>query len=259
MKKTLSTLALFICFTVFGQKIEVLNFGTFHMKYTPDEYKLKFEENDKSKAETYQIAKMLAEFKPTIICVEIVPTKNEELNDDYANFLKNKNYKTKFGGEVTLIAYELAKIAGVKKIYGIDEKETAPYNYRIGEELKKPVDSITSKRYFNNAIKEFSAIDDWSVLDKLKYLNTKEAQQSLINLNADILTYNSTQGNFEGADEASKYYRRNLRMFSNLNQIPVTENDRIFIIMGATHTAFFNEFLERSPKYKSVEVTQYLK
>ena len=64
------------------------------------------------------------------------------------------------------------------------------------------------------------------------------------NLNADILTYISTKNNFEGADEASKFYRRNLRIFSNINQIPVCNDDRILIIMGATHTAFLKEFFK---------------
>lgn len=86
------------------------------MVYTPDKHKVKFDQNnEKSKSETYEIAKTLAQFKPTIICVEIVPERNEELNNDYSNFLKNKDYKTKIGGEVALIAYEIGKMSGVKR------------------------------------------------------------------------------------------------------------------------------------------------
>jgi len=50
-----------------------------------------------------------------------------------------------------------------------------------------------------------------------------------------------------------------LRIYSNLNQIPVSKNDRIFIIMGGAHTAFLNEFMKRSPKYELVDVSKYLK
>lgn len=260
MKKFILILGIFICNTLFGQKIKILNFATFHMAYTPDAHKVKFDQNDdKSKSETYQIAKMLAKFKPTIICVEIVPSKNEELNNDYDNFLKNKDYKAQFDGEIALIAYEIGKISGVKKIYGIDEQETAQYNYNIGNEIKNQVDSLTSKNYYTSIYNDFAKIEKFSLFDKLKFFNSKENLENLININADILTYNSTKGNFEGADEASKFYRRNLRIFSNLNQVPVTKEDRIFIIMGAAHTAFLNEFMHRSPKYELVEVTEYLK
>ncbi|WP_316820047.1 DUF5694 domain-containing protein [Pedobacter gandavensis] len=260
MKKMILIFGFFIYGSSFGQKVKVLNFATFHMVYTPDEHKVKFDQNDeKSKSETFEIAKMLAEFKPTVICVEIVPGKSEGLNTDYSNFLKNKDYKTKIGGEVALIAYEVGKISGVKKIYGIDEQETAPYNYKIGSELENQVDSLTSKKYSRAVFKEFAEFGKLSTLGKLKTFNDKETLEKFININADILTYNSTKGNFEGADEASKFYRRNLRIFSNINQIPLTNEDRVFIIMGATHTAFLGEFMKRSPKYELVNVADYLK
>ncbi|MGJ1243461.1 DUF5694 domain-containing protein [Sphingobacterium siyangense] len=205
------------------QKIEVLNFGTFHMSYTPDAHKVEFDEKDqKNRKETYQVAKLLADFKPTIICVEIIPEKNEELNGDYSSFIKDKGYKAKFGGEIAIIAYEVGKLAGVKKIYGIDEQQTAAYNYNIANELENQVDSVTYKSYMGKIMQEFTHIDKLSILEKLKVFNQKETLQKFINVNADILTYSSTKGNFEGADEASKFYRRNLRIFSNLNQIPVT-------------------------------------
>ncbi len=107
--------------------------------------------------------------------------------------------------------------------------------------------------------KEFAELAKLPVREQLKKFNLGETLEKIININADLLTYSSTKGNFEGADETSKFYRRNLRIFSNLNQVPVTPNDRIFIIMGATHTAFLNEFMKRSPKYELVPVTDYLK
>jgi len=89
--------------------------------------------------------------------------------------------------------------------------------------------------------------------------NHPQYLESLININADLLTYISTKGKSEGADEAAKFYHRNLVMFSNLNQIQVTSTDRIFILMGGTHTAFFQDFLKRSPKFNLVNVFDYLK
>ena len=50
------------------KKIEVLNFATFHMSYTPDAHKVDNDEKDKkNRDETLKIAKLLAAFKPTII------------------------------------------------------------------------------------------------------------------------------------------------------------------------------------------------
>ncbi len=260
MKHVILALGLFMGANAFGQKIKVLNFATFHMVYTPDAHKVAFDADDKqNKSETYEIAKALAAFKPTIICVEMVPGKQDQLDHDYGEFLKREDYRAKIGGEIALIAYEVGKLSGVKKIYGIDEQETAPYNYNIGNELENPVDSLTAKQYSNRVFKEFAELAKLPVREQLKKFNLGETLEKIININADLLTYSSTKGNFEGADETSKFYRRNLRIFSNLNQVPVTPNDRIFIIMGATHTAFLNEFMKRSPKYELVPVTDYLK
>ena len=62
-----------------------------------------------------------------------------------------------------------------------------------------------------------------------------------------------------GADEAAKYYQRNLRMYSNLNRIELNQDDRVFILMGASHTAFFRDFMSRNPKYKMVNTFKYLR
>ncbi|WP_312339555.1 DUF5694 domain-containing protein [Sphingobacterium sp.] len=44
----------------------------------------------------------------------------------------------------------------------------------------------------------------------------------------------------------------------NLNQIAVTEQDRILIISGVAHAAFLHEFIKRSPKYQRKEAAEYL-
>ena len=96
-------------------------------------------------------------------------------------------------------------------------------------------------------------------LDMFKINNHPQYLESLMNINADMLTYISTDNNHEGADEAAKFYHRNLVIFSNLNQIPVDKGDRILILMGGTHTAFLNDFLRRSPKYVLENVSDYVK
>ncbi len=74
-----------------------------------------------------------------------------------------------------------------------------------------------------------------------------------------MLAFAGTENSFEGADEAAKYYQRNLRIYSNLNRIQMTTDDRVFILSGGSYTAFLGEFMGRSPKYETVNVMDYLK
>lgn len=242
-------------------KIQVLNVGTFHMGETSDANKTEFDEKDpKNQNEAHAIAEAIAAFQPTVIIVETPPKYNEKLRRLYAEYKTNPKMTFERPDEIELLAYEVGRLAGVDtdRIYGIDHK--MGYNYGIGRQLKAKRPFTTYLEFMKKAEAILGGdFNSGSTFDKLNRMNQPEVLDFLININADILTHVSTEGKFEGADEAAKFYQRNLRMYSNLNQIELKEDDRVFILMGGTHTAFFKEFMERSPKYELVSVFDYLK
>jgi len=244
------------------KKIEILNFGTFHMGATSDANTTEFDEHDtKNQKAVHKIAAMLAKFKPTVILVETVPSYNTKLQTLYNSYVNNPKTKFKNPDEVELLAYELGRLSGTKRIYGIDHKMS--YNYLIGEEIKNTIDAKLHDEYYKNPVPYHTSVeidmDKLNLLDQLKLTNHKLYLDFLITVNADMLTHVGSEKGFEGADEAAKYYQRNLRMYSNLNRIELNKDDRVFILMGASHTAFFRDFIRRSPKYKMVNTFDYLK
>ena len=240
-------------------KVQILNVGTFHMGFSSDEHTVDYDEHDrKNIMENRKIAKKIAEFKPTIIIVEREPKHNEELQKSYLEYYKNPETKFEKPSEIELLAYEVGRISNVKKIYGIDHQ--LGYNYMKIDNLAKKINAEVYLNYMKNTnFKSKLDFDKANTLDKLKIINHPENLDFLINVNADILTYVSTPGKYEGAEQAAELYKRNLIMFSNLNRIPLAKNDRVFILMGATHTAFFNEFMKRSPRYELANIFEYLK
>lgn len=246
--------------TKFDDAVPVLNVAAFHMGETSDANSTEFDkQNSENQKEIKKAAKLLAEFKPTIIIIEALP-KNDSLRQAaYLEYVKNPNKKFQNPDERELIAYEVGRLSGAKKVYGIDFKEG--YNYNIGENVKDQADKTTVNKYWQLSDENDRKNPEEGIpfYDLFKLNNHPQYLESLININADLLTYISSKGNSEGADEAAKFYHRNLVMFSNLNQIPITKNDRIFILMGGTHTAFFNDFLKRSPKFKLENTFDYLK
>ncbi|MNU87640.1 hypothetical protein D3C71_774260 [compost metagenome] len=246
--------------TKFNDSIPVLNLGTFHMGYSNDAHTTEFDEHNRENIQQiHEIARKIAEFKPTVIIVETPPSYNLALQQEYQEYLKNPGMKFESPSEIELLAYEVGRLSGCKQIYGIDYKEN--YNYMIGNDVKKSVDSVTVSYYMNmiEAFEKKYPEDKMKLLDLLRLNNQPAYLDIMINANADILTHIASNGKAEGADEAAKYYHRNLVMYSNLNQIKLTKNDRIFILMGASHTAFFNDFMKRSPKYSLVDVFRFLK
>lgn len=244
------------------QPISVLNFGTFHMGYTPDENKTKYYgKTEDLRKEVHAIARMLARFRPTVILVEVSPEYNQALMDEYSSYLENPSKIFPAPQEIDLLAYELGRLSGTERIYGIDH--SMDYDYYIESKISNHLDPLYYNHCKSNRIKYFSKkvhnIDSLDVYSKLVSLNSDDYLNYLIYINADKLTHVGTEKGYEGADEAAKFYQRNLRMYSNLNRIELDENDRVFILMGATHTAYFRDFIKKDPKYELVNTLEYLK
>lgn len=245
-----------------NQKIKVLNIGVFHMGQTSDATATEYDEAaDKSKKEIALVNQMIAEFKPTIILVEEEPKDQVLLERNYQNYLKDTSLKTDYdGNEIKLMGFEIGRLADVKRIYGIDHRMGYDYNqYSLAQQLN-------AERYFQtmSALENLQKHVDLDVksigLKKaLQLMNSQEAYDFLINVNADALTYVNSKDKFEGTDEAAKFYHRNLRMYANMNKIKMTQEDRVLIISGATHAAFFQSFLSRSYVYELESLNDYLK
>ena len=243
-------------------KIEVLNLGSFHMGYTPDANTTDFDERDADNvARVHAVAERLAAFRPTVIVVEVQPKSQKALQAEYDAYRADPDMSFETPSEIELLAYEVGRLSGATRIYGIDHK--LEYDYAIGEHIDNTVDSVTYRSYFEAPFAghpEFEAYnsDTLSLLNRLRLMNRDPFLDFLITVNADILTYAGTPGGFEGADEAAKYYQRNLRMYTNLNRLPLTPDDRVFMVTGASHAAFFRDFFRRSPKYRMADTFGFL-
>lgn len=253
-----------------SSKIKVLNFGTFHFGKTSDAHKTEFdEENKERQKEVREISKMIAEFQPTIILVESLPENNDKLNKLYNEFLKNPSELDTKNGEISMIAFDVARLSNIDSLYGIDNH--MGYNYGVGDYIERNPDlenSIDPKTYLqitNNPFKDHPEMaktqenyENLSLLQKLRFINNPIYLDHSINANADKLLYVGVDDGFEGADNAAIFYHRNMKIFSNLNRIKMNKDDRVFILMGAAHTAFLKEFINRSPKFEMVNTLEYL-
>jgi len=97
----------------------------------------------KNQSEIKKLAKRLAEFKPTIIVIEDLPENDSVRQSSYADYIKNPKKRFLKPDERELLAYEVGRLSGAKKIYGIDFKEG--YNYNIN--VVNSADTATLKKY----------------------------------------------------------------------------------------------------------------
>jgi predicted proteasome-type protease len=62
---------------------------------------------------------------------------------------------------------------------------------------------------------------------------------------------------YVGADVVAQYYKRNLRIFANIEDV-AEPGDRILVIFGAGHLPYLRPLIEASPQMEFVDPLDYL-
>lgn len=234
-------------------KIPVLNFGSVHLSGSTDAHSSITDiNNPKVKADIKEIVYQLVRFKPTIICVEIPPESTEFINETYQKYINDQTNRINYSEEVNVIGLEVARLSGTKKIYGIDNPIGFDYPSLIEIANKNSSDSL----YVQNIMDSYETLNKKPLLEQFSQINTTKYKMETFDL-YNFLATKHNPNNFEGSDIIAEFYKRNLRMYTNFSDIPLTKNDRVLIIMGATHTAYFDIFIGNSPKYNMENTAEY--
>ncbi|HEY9185863.1 MAG TPA: DUF5694 domain-containing protein [Salegentibacter sp.] len=235
------------------EKVKVLNYATSHLTNTSDAYSSYVDiNNPEVKKDISRIVNRLVEFNPTVICVEIVPEENEATNQTYQAYLEDQSNRVNYSEEINLIAFEVGRLTNVKKVYGIDAR--IGFNYPKLIEMAKKQDA--SREFLEESIETVEWITGQPLLKQIAYYNSDEFKSETFNF-YNFLATMQTPGNNEGAEIISDFYNRNLSMYANFSAIPLEKEDRVLIILGGTHTAYFDIFLKHNPKYKLVDASRY--
>lgn len=242
---------------VSNDKIKVLNFATFHLSNSSDANTTAVDINDPQvKRDIEKVVANLLKFKPTIICVEVPATESAGTDEIYQEYKIDQSNTTGWSEEINAIAFEVGRLAGVKHIYGIDDPIGFDY-----PKLMAMAENSTNKDTKSFLIKNQESLDQYnalSVLDKFININTDTWKSETFNF-YNFLATMRTPGNYEGTEIIARFYDRNLRLYTNLVEVPATSNDRVLVILGGTHTAYLDIFLRNDPRYEVLDATAYTK
>lgn len=234
-------------------KIQVLNFSSIHLSGSTDAHSSVTDiQNPEVKVDIKEIVDRLVAFKPTIICVEIPPESTEFINETFEKYKIDQSSRINYSEEVNVIGLEVARLSNTKKIYGIDNPIGFDYPKLVELADKNPSDS----QYVQTIMTKYEKLNQQPILEQFKEVNTLAYKKETFDLYNFLATMHSPN-NFEGSDIIAEFYKRNLRMYANFSDIPFTKDDRVLILMGATHTAYFDVFLGNSPKYELANAENY--
>ncbi|WP_024770908.1 DUF5694 domain-containing protein [Aquimarina macrocephali] len=223
--------------------------------------------SDKRQAELKQLIDLVVRFKPTKIAIEATLGDTLWSQTYYTNYLNdvlekemNEEDKWRMSGETVQVSYPLAKQMGHDKLYPIDahtEFDTAPV-YAYAEQNNQDVQLAEFKELISSMQNDMKSISEGSVLDIIKFANSDEFDK---NYNQTFylkhLVSFGKEGNYIGTDVVSKWYYRNLKIFTNLNRI-VEPTDRVLVIYGAGHKDILVDLIKDRADWEYYDVNKLL-
>jgi hypothetical protein len=242
-----------------AQKPTVLVLATSHMN-NPGRDVLNVQWDDvlteKRQREIRQFVNLLKRFKPTKIAVE-ASFGSAKLDEQYNLYLRGEYQLTRHEREQ--IGFRLAKELNHQKIYGVDAEGDFDigrvFAFAAANNQQEIVDRAfaIAKRQVAETQK---LIPTATITEIYKFLN----EQQRINeghLPYMLMARIGKDGEYPGADFLADWYKRNLKIYSNITRITQSKDDRILIIFGAGHAKLLQQFIEDSGEYNLDRASKY--
>lgn len=253
-------------------KTKAMVLGVFHFDNPNlDSYKPKFPFNildDKRQSELDTLLEKIAEYKPTKILLEWSRIKMDSItNERYQNYLNGSFDIKEKSNEVYQIGFKLAKRLGHNRVYCSDASaewfgvELDWDNYDEEAYLKSKGQFEKSIRYDYESFYELGDSIK-SVQTLTEHLFFSNRPENRLKDHQAYLTEGVLEGagdNYLGADGVARWYRRNLRIFSNAYDLTdFNKEERLLLIYGSGHVWQLRQFFIDSPDFDYVEPNQYL-
>ncbi len=257
-------------------KTQVLLLGTFHfageqvdVNTTSADLRVNILSPSRQ-AQVEEVLGQIARFKPTKIAIEASPGAKQYIDSVYRAYRRGHfqgDKRVRREDELYQLGFKLAHRLGHSELFPIDAQ---PFRIRFS-----PADSLTMfTKYDRQADTSFAYWDKqytaYSKLqDSLKYISTVGAYLRFLNEELTqgrsigrwlVTTKRGTNPEPIGADGfISRYYNRNLRIYSNLQRLVTSPSERILVLYGNTHLYILKHLLKASPEFDLVDTLDYLK
>jgi hypothetical protein len=240
-------------------RAEVLVLGVYHMS-NPGHDMFNMQADDvlapKRQAEIAQVMAALKKFQPTKIAVER-QVGDQRIVKDYAEYLAGKHELTR--NEIEQLGFRLAKELGHKSVYPVDVDGEFPFqhiiNYAKASGRSKELDAMMG---------EIGAM----VKAQNAYLSSHTVLETLLYMNADAKVaedvgfyYREAQfgepWDWAGADLVSEWFRRNMRIYSNVMQLVDSPSERVLVIYGAGHLGWLQHDFASNPNLRLRKLAEF--
>ena len=240
---------------------EVLVVGTYHMANPGhDIYNMQADDvlAPKRQAEMVQLMEVLKKFHPTKIAVES-DAASDRIPKRYADYLAGKYQLT--ANEIDQIGLRLAKELGHKTVYPVDADGDFPYqrllDYAKGTGRSQELDSIMSV-FGENVKTQGEYLKSHTIAETLLLLNSDAHAEQEVGQYYRMARIGENQ-DWPGADLVSDWFRRNMRIYSNILKLVDSPNERVLVIYGSGHLGWLQQDFGSNPDIKLRKLAEFVK
>ncbi|MCC5928723.1 MAG: hypothetical protein JJU28_05710 [Cyclobacteriaceae bacterium] len=247
------------------QKTKIILLGVFHF-HNPGADAAKFGDVDilseKPQKEIELLSQKIALLKPDKIMLESDREGGLIFNEILSSF--SAQTLLEHSNEIVQIGFRLKSKLERASIHYVDHVMGLPF-----DSLISTWQMSGQQKYFEEFMGFIKKVEDdfnrqteqgVSIIERLKLMNTDGYRNfSLAPYTSPLIMNAGAEGNYIGADVASEWYRRNIRIFSNIVRDLNGEEECVFIMFGASHIPILEHlFRLHSEKYELIDVVQLL-
>jgi len=212
----------------------------------------------KRQAEIAQLIEVLKSFQPTRIAIE-ADTGSQRVGREYSDYLAGKYTLSR--NEIDQVGYRLPRELGHKTVYPVDADGEFPFqrfmNYAKASGHSKELDALMGE--IGSKVKaQNEYLASHTVLETLLYMNADDKVAE------DVAFYYrqahfGEPGDWAGADLVSDWFRRNMRIYSNIAQLVDSPNERVLVIFGAGHLGWLQHDFASDPSFRLRKLADFVK
>ncbi len=199
-----------------------------------------------------------ARFSPTKVLVEFPAQRQPELDVRYSEYCAGLHRDDP--DEISQIGFRLASLLDHDVVYAVDAD--APHD---DESLDALLEEPQHRQRFESLQRDVGAqlaelqklVNGATLLQVFRHINEpQEVRRGLLPYIRDLASVASPP-NYAGPDSVATWYRRNLRIYSNIRAVAAA-GDRLFTLFGAGHVAPLRHFFESDPTFALESPLEYL-
>lgn len=240
-------------------RAEVLVLGVYHMN-NPGRDVFNTAADDvlspERQAEIEQVTAVLERFRPTKIAVE-AGFNDDRVPQRYADFVAGERELTR--NETEQLGFRLGRELGHETVYPVDVDGEFPYPrlVKFAEATGRMAAFEALQQEGAERAETFSRyLASHTVLETLLYMNSEERAAEAVGSYFRLAEFGEPW-DWAGADLVSDWFRRNMRIYSNIVQLIDSPNERVLVIYGAGHLGWLQYAFGSNPNFQLRRLAEF--